>query len=276
MYLKDKLREFLNLAFKLDKQFLIRSEVLNYVKTFCYDRSKNSYRCAFYNNQVRLRNLTSDFDVFKQVIIDGEYSFVRELYEFYYHNERVKCVVDIGANIGITSLYFNHLFPYSEIFCIEADDENFAVLQENVEVSKNIFPLHFALWKNNEDLFINRGFRDGRNWSRKVNINGNSSGSGKVKGITLLEFLDEKDIEIIDILKIDIEGAEKEVFFEDPTIFNALGRVRLIALEVHDESVSRILLTNFFHDNGFKIFSKGETVFCLNHKINGFSHNSCL
>ena len=58
------------------------------------------------------------------------------------------------------------------------------------------------------------------------------SGVGTIRGITMNELFDEFGIDRIDLLKLDIEGAEKEVFGSGPTAW--LDRVGVIAIELHD------------------------------------------
>lgn len=107
-------------------------------------------------------------------------------------------IIDAGANIGAASIYFANTYPKAKIISIEPEKSNFQMLLKNTAPYKNIFCLQKALWYTNAPLAIkNRDF----------------------------------DLPAIDILKIDIEGAEKEVFSNDVAWLEKVG---LIFIELHD------------------------------------------
>lgn len=79
-------------------------------------------------------------------------------------------------------------------------------------------------------LTIDRGtFRDGGDWSTRVFP---AAADADVESTTIPELMDEWDIPNIDILKIDVEGAERVIFQGKDTSW--LSRVRVIAIELHD------------------------------------------
>ena len=128
-----------------------------------------------------LRNKSSDFDAFRGVILWNEYSSVLGCNAY-----NVKYIIDAGANIGFTSLYFNRHFPNANIIAIEPDNNNFISLKKNIEINQihKIFATKRALWIDNDNLEISNDFADGREWSLQVKKVVNSMNQ-KVEGITL-------------------------------------------------------------------------------------------
>lgn len=85
---------------------------------------------------VRLRMGTSDLRVFRE-IEKGEYAFGLPF--------RPKMIVDVGANIGITSIFFATRYPEAKVIAIEAEKSNFDILERNARAYPSIVPVHAAL-----------------------------------------------------------------------------------------------------------------------------------
>jgi len=175
-----------------------------------------------------LRVPSSDVDTYQQVFAFQEYALqVRT---------EPRVIIDAGANIGLASLYFANRFPAARIYAVEPDVANFRLLEKNVKPYPAVIPIHGALWKENTELdlidpglghwgFMTKDRHDGGDAA--VNVRAG------VRGMTVDSLLDECGVERVDIVKIDIEGAEREVF-EDPSKW--LARVDALIVEVHDRS----------------------------------------
>jgi hypothetical protein len=74
----------------------------------------------------------------------------------------------------------------------------------------------------------------------------------------------EFGIELIDILKIDIEGSERKLLEDSEQFSKALKITKFLAIEIHDEVVSRVDFTDFVQNLGFRIYAKGETLYGVN------------
>jgi FkbM family methyltransferase len=138
--------------------------------------------------------------------------------------DKVEIIVDCGANIGLTSLYFASAYPCARIYSVEADPENFAVLTSNTAGESRIVPIHGCIVSRPQDtvLFYNQGPA----WGRKL---GDSDGV-HVPAVTLDALLAAHGIGRVDLLKMDIEGAEREVLAEG----QYLGSVQHAVVELHD------------------------------------------
>jgi len=178
-----------------------------------------------YPHPFHFRHGTTDKYIIADVLLDAQYQTLMNL-------PAVRTILDIGANIGTTSVMLLNTYPDATLLALEPDPGNFAVLQRNIApYGARAIALRKALWHRPEALTIERGsFRDGGEWSFQVKSSGNAT--SEVDGITLADLMREYELESVDILKIDIEGAERYVF--DSSITPCLRRVKRIAIELHD------------------------------------------
>jgi FkbM family methyltransferase len=217
---------------------------------------------------VALRRHGSDFRVFGQVLRDKEYQELIELIGRYQPKESVKYIIDAGANIGLTTLYFKRFFPGALTVSIEPDEENFKLLAQNVRLNGllKVYPLKAALWKSNENLEIDNSFRDGLEWSRSVKP-AQAVQRQTVPGKTVQDFMTQFEMPHIDILKIDIEGAEQYVFEDSEQVEQFLSKTKFIAIEIHDECQVRPLIMRQLATNGFECVNAAEFVIGVNRRL---------
>lgn len=130
---------------------------------------------------------------------------VKEIYRFGSPNNPVSYIIDCGANIGLSILYFKQLFPEAKILAFEPDSEIFKILNQNIKIwqLKNIDLREAAVWKNTEPLYF---VPDGADGGRICD----SPGEVKVPAVRLRDYLECS----VDFLKIDIEGAESDVLID--------------------------------------------------------------
>ena len=171
------------------------------------------------------RHATTDKYAIVEVLLHQQYGCLRDLRD-------VATIVDAGANIGTTSVFLLNTYTSSRLFALEPDPSNFEVLQRNLRpYGARAIALRRALWHRPESLRLERGkFRDGGAWS--IQVKPTDLGVTEVEGTTIGAFMSEHSLSSIDILKIDIEGAERHIFEE--TASEWLGRVGAIAIELHD------------------------------------------
>ncbi len=139
--------------------------------------------------------------------------------------DTVKTIIDCGANIGLTSLYLASAYPAARIYSVEADPDNFALLRQNTESEPRIVPIHACVVAKPQAMvhFANQGPA----WGRKSD----ATGSGiSVPAVTVDELLSRYAIDRVDLLKMDIEGAEREVLAAG----NYLDAVQHLVAELHD------------------------------------------
>ena len=116
-----------------------------------------------------------------------------------------KVILDCGANMGLSVLYFSINYPDHHIIAFEPDAEIFSVLKENVQTFglKNVTLHQKAVWTKTESLkFYTDGGMGGR-----INNEYSHQEAKIIEAVPLLDYLTED----VDFLKIDIEGAEDSV-----------------------------------------------------------------
>jgi FkbM family methyltransferase len=172
------------------------------------------------DHAVRLRLHTSDTMLFGGVIMDEQYSFSLPVF--------AKVIVDAGANVGLTPIFYAKTFPKARIFAIEAERSNFELMLKNVRPYPNITPIHAALWGNEGYVSLADPLPGASgNWGFVV-----ISTPGNVRAITIPSLMRDFGIDHIDVLKVDIEGSEKEVF----EACDWQDRLDSIVIELHDLS----------------------------------------
>ncbi len=166
---------------------------------------------------VRLR--TSDAETFKDILLDKEY--------YYPAPFSPRTIVDVGANCGMTSVFYANLYPDAIVVAVEPEASNYTALLDNTRAYPNIIPIHAALWNGDGQVEVFPGWLKAKKWGKwgfRVR-----EGNG-CRALTLTTLMREIGIETVDILKIDVEGAEQEIFSGCDWIDN----VKLLAIELHD------------------------------------------
>lgn len=141
-----------------------------------------------------------------------------------------RLIVDAGANIGLVSLYLAAAYPAARVLAIEPEASNLSLLRMNTARFSNIEVVEGALWSSSARLSIANPQAD--KWSFRMSES--ASLDGGVRGYTIDELMARAGATTIDILKIDIEGGEKQIFGGD---VGWLERVRMVIIELHDRFV---------------------------------------
>jgi len=201
-----------------------------------------------------LRIPTSDIEVYKQVFLDLEYNFSA--------NPHPKTIIDAGANIGLTAIYFANKYPEAKIIALEPENSNYDLLKRNVEPYRNITPVHAALWNSNEIINLVDPGLGKYGFMTEDNEMSNGALGGllnPVQAKTVDELIKEFRLEKIDILKIDIEGAEKEVF-EDTSAW--IEKIDTLIIELHDHMKAGCSRNFYAGSNGFDSeWRQGENLY---------------
>lgn len=192
--------------------------------------------------------------------------FIKEDYNLNYPNFKTDeiNIIDAGANIGLASVFFANKFKNSKIISIEPDSDNFEMLKKNTSHYKNINIYNAALW--NEKKYLNiidkgwgtRGFMIEENKEKKEN---------SVQSYSVLDLMKENKMKTISILKIDIEGSEKEVF--ESNFDKWIPKTKCIIVELHDrmrKGSSKSVYKSIGKFN-FSEFTKGENVIFINNEL---------
>ena len=195
-------------------------------------------KVVFLNREIKITDIAS-FNFLKNELFDYQ------IYQF--HSTTSKpYILDCGANIGLSIIYFKQLFPEAVIVGFEPDEKVFNALQFNVESFNlsDVTLIKKACWNEETTLeFYSEGADAGR-----ILINSDTENIIEVQTVRLRDYLNRK----VDFLKIDIEGAETKVL-EDCS--DLLSNVDKMFVEYHsfimqDQTLGRLL--QIIHDAGFR------------------------
>lgn len=203
---------------------------------------------------------SSDLEVFEQLYFRKFYQPFIECVTELQDGSLVNTVVDIGANIGLAAVLFAREFMNATVWSIEPQQGNFLLLEHNARLNSflKIQPIRGALWNLSRTLSVTQGFRDGREWAYQVR---EEEGEDQVPGFTLTDFHHSfLKKEPIDILKLDLQGAEFSVL-SDPTTQDLIRKqVHFICFKVYEECGDAKQLLSLM-DNLFKLHYFEEVVY---------------
>lgn len=206
-----------------------------------------------------LRLNGSDVWVFNQVILNGEYNHPLSLYQKLFKSNPTT-IVDAGANVGLVTIFFKAHNPEARILAIEPDKGNFIAASRNIKANsfQHVDILNDALWPTKQSLKIVNDFRDMQEWSLRVEEHKDGTITSITPHDALSHFNDQ-----VDIFKIDIEGGEAKIF-DSLNDMSWLKKVKIIALEIHQEFGASERILNVLSTNGFTISHHGELTIGVN------------
>jgi FkbM family methyltransferase len=201
-----------------------------------------------------LRIPSSDVPTYRQVFIDQEYKVSAGI--------QPEVIIDAGANIGLASIYFANKYPNARIISIEPELSNFELLERNVAPYPQITAVQAALWHRNEEIDLvdpglgKWGFMTEEKGSAEIVC---SSPCHAVTAMTVDKIMTDYNLTKIDILKIDIEGAEREVFSDSSPW---IDKVNSLIIELHERMKAGCNRSFYCGSNGFdEEWHQGENVF---------------
>jgi len=179
-----------------------------------------------------LRNCAADIGAFYKIFAWKEYHLSPDSLP-----NPVRSIMDLGSNIGFSLVYFASQFPEAQIVGLEPDSANYKLLKSNTKSISNLNLIRGGAWKKSCSLEIeNPGARPDS--YRLCECAPNTPGS--VSAFSIPELLELHQLKEIDLLKVDIEGAEVQLFSEECEKW--LPKVHTLIIELHDDIARRELL----------------------------------
>lgn len=171
------------------------------------------------------RNGSTDYSVYRQIFVEEEYQCIKS-------GTDPEWIVDLGANVGYSSAYFLSRFPKACVLALEPDDANYRMLRRNLSpYGGRVRTFQGAIWsaacrmKASPDTY-----RGGGAWACQFE----ADEAGSIVAVDMPWLMQYFGINKISILKMDIEGAEVEVFRAADLAW--LDRVETLVVEIHDDS----------------------------------------
>ena len=167
-------------------------------------------------------------------------NIVREEWGDFQPEQPPKWMIDAGAYIGDTSAYFLSRFPSLNVIALEPNPDTFKVTMQNLSHYKERITIL------NSGLYSSEGFL--RFQEGQTNASINNDGKIEISVTTINSLLEKYSIERLDILKMDIEGAEESIFSSKPELW--LNNIDWLIIEFHSNSGKASIL-DILEKNGF-------------------------
>ena len=189
-------------------KYLLKSKSFKFMK----DRKDKSHKITTYNynnTSIYYRTSTSDMIMIYEILLkknyDAEYWLPQEI--------EPQLILDIGGNIGITSIYLANRFPDAQIYTFEPLPQNFEILKKNTSPYKNIHIFNVGLGKEDGtfDIYMSSDSENfgGASLNSNFEVENTNKVTCKIRNINNMLF--ELNINKIDLIKIDTEGAEFDI-----------------------------------------------------------------
>jgi FkbM family methyltransferase len=206
-----------------------------------YLKRKFSIQVKYADQPVVVRGMTSDVSVFYEI-------FALRIYKI--PKTEIISIVDLGANVGYASIYFSHFCPNAHIVAVEPEPSNYQTLVENTQNLKNIDCVHAAIWPQETELTLQNP--SAPNWSFQYQESAQATAGPVIKTQTLPGLMEKFALKRINLLKIDIEGAEKNLFASNT---HWLHYVDCLQIEIHSDEAKKVVFNalqsyphSFLHD----------------------------
>lgn len=172
--------------------------------------------------------------------------FLNKIYNFNSDTDK-PYIIDVGANIGLSVIFFKMLYPNSKIIAFEADPYIFKFLEKNIHGNgfTDVILVNKAAWFEDSIIKFSSDKADGGKISNNQNDN-----LIAIDAVDISPYLEVKNI---DFLKIDIEGAEEVVL---PACKKYLPNVKHLFVEYHssiDQKQFLDKIISIISDSGFRI-----------------------
>ena len=225
------------------------------------------------NFLINYYNREEFLDLKKEIWTRGEYFFEpseteEKKFNASQTNYYSPLIFDCGTHIGLASLYWLYLYPEAKIWAFEPNPFLYSILKQNIEQNYlsekiKIFPLALAEKAGEKEFFIDTQTEDEKKWFMSGSFFSGAwnhqqpTQAIKVNCGQLSQYLAQSLIEekrpMIDLVKIDIEGAEGEVLREAGDF---LPKIKRLMIEYHPapgQKIARLLKLLEMHNFAFEI-----------------------
>lgn len=175
---------------------------------------------------------------------------IREEYGHFVIANEPEYIIDAGAYIGDTTTYFLSRFPQVKVIALEPNPESYDMAKRNLEpYGKRAILLQKGLFSNEQVQFFS-----GSGTGASI-----ASSGFEIECTTIPSLMVRYSIPRIDILKMDIEGAEEAIFLSKPE--NWLSRIELLIIEIHGPHIES-LISRVLNENGFSMKQYRSVWYC--------------
>lgn len=169
------------------------------------------------------RTNTSDLSAAKDSLFDKEYENIR--------CSNPKVIIDGGAYIGTSAIFFAKKYPNALILAVEPEESNFNMLLKNTKKYKNIVAIKAALWGDVGKKIIKYRYTGHWGYGISDTHNRTETTGQEIDCVTVGSLMKKYSIDKIDLLKMNIEGGEKDVLENSS---DWIDTVNIMMVELHD------------------------------------------
>ena len=199
--------------------------------------------------RVNLRQGTSDFLLFAELLVEQAYELPADV-------EPPQTVLDVGANVGLASSFFLTKYPRCSVLAIEPDPINHELARQNLaQFGARATLVQAAVWHEETALRVTSGDSRGT-WSSTVETGSILADDQVVEALTVDNILDRYGLTSVDLLKMDIEGAEAEVFRHGSSW---RSRVKTFIVEPETELSRRVML-ELLDDGSMRFLQRRDVI----------------
>ncbi len=207
---------------------------------------------------------TADPNPFRQVFLENQYEDMTEFVT------DPKVILDLGANVGYATMWFAMHFPNAQVIAVEplkANVERIRKQVENAKIEDRVVVIEAAISDRNQELelYMDAGefFHTGASLSPDhIYHNQTAKIVAKVECLSLDNLIEQYHLSQPDVIKIDIEGTETDLFSNvTPQFDDIMTNVQVLAIELHGDQAAQIV---------HQYFDMNHWRFTENHEVTTF------
>jgi len=198
---------------------------------------------------IYLRPFTSDWTALRHVLEERDCDVPLDV--------ESRFIIDGGANIGLASVLLANKYSRAKILAVEPHSDNAVLLRLNCRGYPNVELISSALWSSNTYLEIANPDSD-IHGGFQVRETGSVPTPGSFHAVTLTDLLQRGGATEIDLLKLDIEGAETEIFSRGYQGW--IGGVKTLVIETHGAAAEKIVRDTMTAAGPFRCSLRGEKI----------------
>jgi FkbM family methyltransferase len=187
---------------------------------------------------IRMRE--SDVFVLEEILLERQYELQTRL-------RSAPTIIDAGANIGISALWFLAQYPGATLHALEPEPENVRLLRANLGALSQVSVEAAAVGATTSTVMLRRASHGALH---SLKSDAPAEGSISVRCVTLNDYLESKRIDRVDLLKLDVEGSEYDALLG---LGDRLGLVHTIVGELHETMVSEAAFYQYLTNRGFRV-----------------------
>ena len=171
-----------------------------------------------------VRKETTDWRTYNQVFVKEDYKFK--------HSKPPATIVDLGANVGYSAVWYHARYPNARIVALEPDAGNAKAARINIQLAcrggGRVDLVQSAIWHSESNLKITNP--NANAWAFRVN-EAQPGEPGSFPATTMGMIMEQFGFDTVDLVKIDIEAGERYLFAKNTAW---LDHVNALVIELHD------------------------------------------